>query len=170
MFAVCSNTYLNIAASDVLDGNCTIFSRPKYFRDIVQAPTAHRAKSCVRVFTMDWNYDRHTRRTHLASRAWTLQEKILPRRTLDFGNRGALWECQENLANDFPAEGHLLGHGSPLVYSASKESRYSHWQQIMELFSAADQAYGTDKLPVLARIAQAHQEQSQDQYLAGMWR
>ncbi|RTE74087.1 hypothetical protein BHE90_011483 [Fusarium euwallaceae] len=115
----------------------------------------------------------------LNSRAWVLQERLMSKRILHCTVQGLMWECaelrasaQEPLGCEFDYqvrdEGLLqlhnaLDQGSPFV-----SGRY--WRQVVERFSGLSITYNTDRLPALAGLAKAIQEETNDVYTAGHWK
>ena len=49
--------------------------------------------SCVRNFLHSNIREESSDQTHLATRAWALQEKFLAAQTLSIGDTGMFWEC-----------------------------------------------------------------------------
>jgi hypothetical protein len=85
-------------------------------------------------------YNLSTFDAHLGTRAWALQEKILPARTIHFGDRGAFWECRTNITSEYLPDGFLSMLVSPLVRQRGKFERL--WKQIVELYSLANLTFG----------------------------
>jgi hypothetical protein len=125
----------------------------------------------------------------LASRGWTLQERLLSRRMLYYGSKQLFWSCCENLqaadgANvDFESEIHIPRSPSaplaPATLPAIK-SGYMDDQQRLQLY---DKWYGwlsdytewrkltkpSDKLPALSGIVNYLARLTGDQCVAGVW-
>ncbi|KAK8063169.1 HET-domain-containing protein [Apiospora saccharicola] len=110
--------------------------------------------------------------THLATRGWVFQEKLLAPRTVHFGDRGIFWECRSTIATQ------VHPHGLPdtdrwgeLLVKGAPRSKERGWNAIVERYSKTNLTYGSDKLPALAGVAARMQDDAAgDQYLAGLWR
>jgi hypothetical protein len=107
--------------------------------------------------------------TPLAGRAWALQERLLAPRTLQFSKTDLLWECHEKDACSLFPEG--MPPSLCLHYTyRMRGSLASIWNQIVELYSAAQLTMYSDKLVALSGLAYAVQSETRDEYVAGMWR
>ena len=117
----------------------------------------------------------------LRSRAWTLQERELSRRSVHFGKDQLLWECLERKASaqlpwyhktpetDFekwPIRNTLTESLAPDGPVAMRDG----WYELMEDYSFRSLTKETDKLPALSGLAQYYQDVFRGgQYLAGIW-
>ncbi|KAI8661908.1 HET domain-containing protein [Fusarium keratoplasticum] len=115
----------------------------------------------------------------LNSRAWVLQERLMSKRILHCTMQGLMWECAELHASEQEPLGcqfdyrvrdegllqlhNALGQGASFV-----TDRY--WRQVVERFSGLGITYNTDRLPALAGLAKAIQEETKDVYIAGHWK
>ncbi|KAK7712996.1 hypothetical protein SLS57_007557 [Botryosphaeria dothidea] len=167
MKSVYGDSFINIAASTATDGTQGCFNKPEHFIDGFQTHIVVNGEQRVQQFRLAELYDSHTRDTHLATRAWALQEKLLPPRTLHLGNRGAFWECRSLLASEHFPHRFPLQLEITLVYTKQYEL---HWEYLVHVYSAADMSFDKDKLPALSGIAQLAHGRTGNQYLAGMWR
>jgi hypothetical protein len=164
-------SYLNIAASSAtsVHGGCWI-ERDKTcsaFRTRVRVGD----DELVREIRDDECYDRAVWGSHLATRAWALQEKLLPPRTLHLGDRGAFWECRLQIANEHLPDGFTQRLGSGLLRRMGKKEHLQQWwAEVVRLFTGADLTFARDKLPALSGIARRVYSQKGGQYLAGLWR
>ena len=170
MRSVYGGAHVNLAASSAtsVDGGC--FLKPEYHNGGFCArvtTTGANAYSAVRNFHSSEVYEESSTGTHLASRAWSLQEKLLPPRTLFFGNQGLFWECRTKIASEFLPDGFPGKLGSHLVQA---EDKAWNWGEIVRHYSGAALTFGTDRLPALSGIATRQREATGDDYLAGMWR
>jgi hypothetical protein len=129
----------------------------------------------------------------LFQRGWVLQERLLSRRTVFFGEQ-LRWECSETIATEaFPSRipglagppglG-LPGINAPLRLGTVLKRRYgtatqkykcdSHnydgWQSIVEQFTRCRLSYEKDFLPALSGLASRFQAELGSQYHAGLWR
>lgn len=100
MSAVYGGTFVTIAAStatNVHEGFMSS-SRPKYHdRGFIARVTA--SDYCrVQNFHHFDNFDESITKTHLATRAWALQERLLSPRTIYIGKTGFFWQCRTHLS------------------------------------------------------------------------
>jgi hypothetical protein len=103
----------------------------------------------------------------LLKRGWVLQERLLSRRTLHWTSTEVFWECNQICASEtFPA-----GLPLELVPSRAKESpTLSMWSWIVKEYSACQLSYAKDRLIAISAVVRRIQQQTGDQYVAGMWR
>ncbi|KAK2737253.1 heterokaryon incompatibility protein [Colletotrichum kahawae] len=170
MRSVYGNSYVNLAASSATNVDEGFFSkteRYKYYSGGLYARITTNEYSAVRNFYGDSVYEESFAHTHLATRAWTLQERLLPARTIYFGNTGIFWECRSGFRSEFLLPGIRSLFGSHLV---SSEDQAWSWGEIVSHYSRAYLTDPEDHLPALAGIARRQQEVTGHQYLAGMWR
>lgn len=171
MSRVYGGSTINIAASSSLDGNggciyddADIRSTRKAFRYRLKMKDER-----------PWEllplrlYQNCTIFTHLASRAWCFQERLLAPRTLHFSKTDMFWECYEKDACG------LYPNGLPQCLCEhrryqKKAPLASIWFEIMEMYSAAKLTVASDKLIALSGLAYAVQTETGDDYVAGMWR
>jgi hypothetical protein len=134
---------------------------------------------------------------HLSSRGWTLQKRLLSRRTLHFAQDQTYWECEEYLLGEdgssfenipfkmgtLIASQHLLlsEHGMSRSQSVNFIERYwgdrdaphgrwdCGWLSHMQNFCERSLSVETDKLPALSGIARLITERTHNTYLAGLW-
>jgi hypothetical protein len=168
---VYGGSYLNIAASSAtsVHGGCWVKSdgMQNAFRTKVKV----RGSELVREIRDDDCYDQAVWDSHLATRAWALQEKLLPPRTLHLGDRGAFWECRHKIANEYLPDGFTHRLGSGLLRKMRKlEYLQSWWAEVVRLYTGADLTFARDKLPALSGVARRIHGQKGGQYLAGLWR
>ncbi|KAH0423560.1 hypothetical protein CcaCcLH18_12086 [Colletotrichum camelliae] len=170
MRSVYGNSYVNLAASSATNVHTGFFSktdRYKYYSGGLYARVSTNDHSAVRKFYADNVYAESFTYTHLATRAWTLQERLLPARTIYFGNTGIFWECRSGFRSEFLPTGVGSLSGSHLV---CPEDRAWSWHNIVSQYSLANLTDPEDHLPALAGIARRQNEITGHQYLAGMWR
>ncbi|KAE8448134.1 hypothetical protein EG329_009738 [Mollisiaceae sp. DMI_Dod_QoI] len=168
MHSVYGGSVITIAASSAQDGSEGCFLKPPHFSGGLRARITDGGKRRVQDFRSSELYNLSTYETHLGSRAWALQEKMLPPRTIHFGDRGAFWECRTTIASEYLPDGFPKQLVSPLVRRKGKFEWL--WLQIVQIYSAANLTFGKDKLPALSGIASLGHNETGDQYLAGLWR
>jgi hypothetical protein len=178
MSEVYGSSYINIAASSAANPGEGCFTKPQFFCDNVEAKVTVAGKEYECWFYHIGNsYTSAVERSHLMSRAWAVQEKLLPTRSIHFGNRGAFWECRssvglERLPNLF--EGAVSGLSlASLTHNLADNADpdlYQRWKRVVTAYSIANLTLSRDKLPGLAGIARHFGNHKECEYLAGMWR
>lgn len=168
---VYGGSYLNIAASSAtsVHGGCWVTKKgmQSTFRTKVRVGD----RELVREIRDDHCYKDAVWNSHLATRAWALQEKLLPPRTMHLGDRGAFWECRHKIANEFLPDGFTKRLGSGLLQKMKKlEFLQQWWARVVHLYTSANLTFARDKLPALSGIAKRIHSQKGGQYLAGLWR
>jgi hypothetical protein len=117
-----------------------------------------------------------------------LQERLLSRRTIFFGNL-IYWECSEILANEvfpngIPRSFDLPGTDAHFRLGAllkkksenatdeyqSDSENYDGWGEIVERFTQCSLSHDADFLPALSGLAYSFQTELVSQYHAGLWR
>jgi hypothetical protein len=171
MSSVYGGSYINIAAASAVNVHEGCFLKTPHLVDGLRASITVNGSSLIREFRSQSVYEMSITKSHLATRAWTFQEKILSPRTIHFGNRGAFWECRTKIANEFLPDGLRHQPGSSLINERARQASFSHWwADVVRLYSAANSTYSQDKLPALSGIARRIQEERGGEYIAGMWR
>lgn len=158
---------VNIAASSTRSARESLFSMPTYYRNGVTAPVTADSISLARSFYPKGIYEKSTSANHLASRAWTLQERLLAPRTLYVGETGIFWECQSMIASQFLPTDAIRKRGLNLVIP---QGEAWNWGGIVQEYSKRALTNPNDKLPALSGIARRQHEETGCEYLAGMWK
>jgi len=174
MSSVYGGSTINIAAADSLDGNggclyddMATRTKRKAFRYRLRMPGLQDERPWE--LAPIYLYPHCTSWSHLASRAWALQERLLAPRTLQFSKTDMLWECHEKDACSlFPDRlpQSLCTHHT----YRDRKSLASIWHLLVNLYSAAKLTRYSDKLVALSGLAHAVQSETGDEYVAGMWR
>jgi hypothetical protein len=130
----------------------------------------------------------------LFKRGWVLQERLLSRRTVYFGQQ-LRWECSETIATEAfpnripgltsgPRNSIFSGIYTPLRLGAlltrssgnatekyrCESDNYDGWQSIVMQYTRCRLSYEEDFLPALSGLARCFQTELGSQYLAGLWR
>ena len=118
----------------------------------------------------------------LRTRAWTLQERELSLRTINFSRGQLLWQCRTMKgSSELPWHEMKPKHddSQPLPLKLSQEEDFrpsspalqrDHWYGLVEDYSSRYLTEETDKLPALAGLASSfHKEHSPGKYFAGLW-
>ncbi|KAH9236417.1 hypothetical protein K456DRAFT_51739 [Colletotrichum gloeosporioides 23] len=188
MDKVYSAAFCNISASTAPDAHHSLFNDPKteaYTWQIVQLKRQGK-HSVYRIVDEDmWRTD--VDGALVNSRAWVLQERLLSRRILHFGERQLLWECRENNAAEFYPEDvpwALQCHvnASPRRLASLDDARWplsksdpirSHvlrvWKDIVMAYSGCKLTFPADRMVALSAIAKQVAQILGDKYVAGMW-
>ncbi|KAE9379924.1 HET-domain-containing protein [Stipitochalara longipes BDJ] len=166
MASVYGNSSLNISASGARDGSqgC-FFPRNKTRRCQVQVENDF--------------FDCYPRNLHLALeiqplyfRGWTLQERILPRRTLHCTRGQLFWECnQTRFCEILPTENPMeeaIRYGDRLLDKSATPS--DQWHRIVARYSACMLTNPRDKLVALSGLARRFQNTTNETYVAGLWK
>ncbi|CAH0046262.1 unnamed protein product [Clonostachys solani] len=122
----------------------------------------------VQDFSSPHAYEEAVIRTHLGSRGWAFQEKLLSRRTLHIGDHGIFWECQSTAKSQFVPEG--LPYMSIARRLVRPENREWDWPEILNIYSRTNLTLESDRLPALSGVAARQSAINGDQYLAGFWK
>jgi hypothetical protein len=172
MNTIYGNSAINIAASSATDVHQGCFLKPPQMLDGLRTTVtiANTSSRLVREFRSSAVYDLSTTSSYLATRAWALQERVLPSRTAHFGRRGAFWECKSTTANDALPNGFPKQLGNGLLNARVRTQYFAGWwADIVRLYSAASLTFARDKLPALSGIARAVHAERGGTYLAGIW-
>jgi hypothetical protein len=168
MHSVYGGSAITIAASSARDSTQGCYMKSPIFSGGLRARITDGGRRRVQDFRGEEVYHLSTFGSHLGTRAWALQEKMLPARTIHFSDRGAFWECRTTIASEFMPDGFPSQLVSPLV---RREGKFEWvWPQVVRLYSAANLTYGRDKLPAISGVARLGHSETGDQYLAGLWR
>ncbi|KAL3424120.1 hypothetical protein PVAG01_03401 [Phlyctema vagabunda] len=197
MSHVYSNSSLNLAAADSPDGDTGLFfdDRPDFpnawkvtFPSTGPAPLVEtdcdtsdpgrKSKEYI------WNCIANGTRavideSQLASRAWTLQERLLSPRTLYFGRDQTAWECR--VCNGYEALPDLFDEGimklSPGNYfnlleevnPLDSKNNVQQWSDIVENYSKRSLTVRKDKLVAISGLARILSSVYGTDYVAGLW-
>lgn len=178
MSGVYGNSYLNVAASSAIDPSQGCFLKPQYMRDALLADVTISGQQYAGEFSSPYSsYLAAVTDSHLMTRAWALQEKLLPTRTVHVGIRGALWECRSSIGIEglprliTDAVSHLgLGTLVSDLEEGVQFKKLDLWDRVVQAYSRANLTHGRDKLPALSGIAQRISKRMECEYLAGMWK
>jgi hypothetical protein len=168
-----SNVYggsgLNIAATRAPDGRSGCFFKVPQNRICqVQVRLGNQILSynCV----SSRMYENCLSSMPLMERGWALQERLLPPRTLHFTSTEVFWECHEKVACETFPEQFPTSLISAERFFKKKPMSRPMWSWIIERYSECQLTKTKDKLVAISGLARIVQEQTKDQYVAGMWR
>jgi hypothetical protein len=178
MSEVYGRSYVNIAASSANSPLQGCFTKPKFMCDAFEADIviSGQVKRC-KFHNLWYSYSSAVDGSHLLTRAWAIQEKLLPSRTIHFGDRGAFWECRTGVEleclpnlNDGAVRGNHLARLIHDLADAIEPDLSEKWKDVVAAYSKAELTVTRDKLPGIAGIARLFGRYKQCDYLAGMWR
>ncbi|KAL9066791.1 MAG: hypothetical protein Q9157_007018 [Trypethelium eluteriae] len=179
MSTVYSFSYCNIAALDAADshGGC-FFERDPSRVDIENLEVQHPQGQGSREYEVSTHTDwvGTLEQSPLYHRAWVLQERILPPRTLLYGKHQILWECRSHAACEtFPSgvpeeiKPYAVFHSKQMLTKPDLASpREKFWDDVVERYSCGNLTHLSDKLVAISGIASVYGPA--DDYLAGVWR
>lgn len=167
MRSVYGNSFVNLAASSATNVHQSLFSKPDHYNGGFRARVSTSKYSTVRTFQSFGASYETVAGSHLATRAWTFQERILPTRTIFIGNTGIFWQCRSATNSESLPDGITSSGLSKSLWLDKKEW---NWCEIVAQYSRAHLTKSSDRLPALAGIARRQHEATGHHYLAGLWR
>ncbi|KAI9642444.1 hypothetical protein NHQ30_009249 [Ciborinia camelliae] len=170
MSSVYGGSAINIAAYSARDSSQGCLLKSPNLSGGLRARITEGGRQRVITFRNSDEYRLFTSRSHLGTRAWAFQERILPPRTVYFGDRGAFWECGTTITSEFLLDMWVEEDLYSLVCRKDNLPRRWNWQNIVRDYSGANLSFGKDKLPGLSGIAKSVHDEIGDQYLAGLWK
>lgn len=167
MHSVYSGAFVSLAASDACNVYQGFLRRPQLYNGGFHSRVTSSSLCEIRRFCPTEVYRQAISEAHLSSRAWAFQEKLLPARTIHFGESGLWWECRSQLCSEYLPDGLTGRSASPLMRPVYKPWP---WSMIVLYYSDTDLTYGSDRLAALSGIVARQQRVTGGRYLAGMWR
>jgi hypothetical protein len=191
MTSVYMNSYLTIAASAAKDSSAGCFTArhpPKYIG--IQYTTKQGISGELQAFLLPMRKealpdlyidmaDNIGKVDHpLSTRAWAVQERVLPRRTLHFGKHQMYFECNEGFRGEnglhVPWRYHSV-HSQERdrfgrALDKERNATLQLWQTMLWDYGPRNLTEPSDKLPAISGIARLLAERLDDKYVAGMWR
>jgi len=128
----------------------------------------------------------HSRTEPINERAWTLQERLLSPRIIEYGSTQTRWICRTSREQGGFTDGWLnLRSGTAENFLIQNpeliprlnapncktitEARYQ-WYELLALYTHRDLTRKTDRLPAISGIAQRYAEFLGAEYVAGLWK
>ncbi|PMD26414.1 HET-domain-containing protein [Hyaloscypha hepaticicola] len=199
MASIYGCSYVTLAALSSEDGTqgCRIRQRPRYKGILSHYQDFDIDTYCIRCFDSwpaSWQYEygdgvyrsEDFGTNPLRKRAWTLQERELPVRSVHFSQGQLLWQCrtmrgsselpwtttEEEDDDDSPPA--LVIYRDQEEYHDLEFKAYqrNRWFQLIEDYSSRHLTKEMDRLPALAGLADDFAQMHQDgdcEYLAGIW-
>ncbi|KAL2021718.1 hypothetical protein VTK56DRAFT_6661 [Thermocarpiscus australiensis] len=101
--------------------------------------------------------------SHLAKRAWCLQERYLSHRKIFFSDKQLFWQCRASIACEtFP-------NGTDLYERDFHHGSWEEWWRTVQMYSMTDITYKTDRLIAFSGVAQRSRRAFASEYYAGLW-
>ena len=184
MADIYTGSHLNISALAAPDGTGGCFyPRNKSVR--LRYASAQTDVDFIYISKKPTSYELDMARARLASRAWVLQEIMLPIRSLLFGKDQLHWDCLETLQSESLYR-HIASRQSEvndirqyLIQDIQPESVYGNpspfvdiftfWYRGIEEYTKCNLTKGEDKLPALGGLSAAFSRRSGCTYVAGLW-
>lgn len=165
---------LNIAATSASDGTWgCFFDREDSWRMQILLGNTESSEGILHECCGPDMLEQAKENIPLLTRAWVVQERFLSPRTLHFTNKQIFWVCKETTACEIWPEGiprvKLYLESSIDLPKGDWLARKS-WPKIVQQYSACNLTFGRDKLVAISALAQLIQNETRDEYIAGMWR
>lgn len=168
MSSVYGGSTVNIAASGAIDGNSGCFLKREEYVGKVHFTAAIEGREMAWDIAPSMFYH-SVARSPLAGRAWSLQERLLAPRTLFFSDTEMFWGCKAKDANESFPEG-TPQFSERHIFHLEKRPLSHSWNTIVTLYTSGKLTFSEDKLVAISGIARVVQQETHDQYLAGLWR
>jgi hypothetical protein len=181
------NSDLSIAASDSKDSRGGIYRRRNPLATTpCMIPTAYNSSSPECVYAVNPSH-RHTQvpldETHLSTRAWTIQERLLAPRVVHFTHGEVYWECGSGICCETFPEQPLVPHQPEVKkWLATPEGQepgldisedfWDIWSHIVRAYTEAKLTRISDKLVAIAGLARRMHTVAGGtlgRYVAGLW-
>ncbi|KAF5247756.1 hypothetical protein FAUST_540 [Fusarium austroamericanum] len=188
MLSVYANAYLTINASKGNDSSSGLFyksSTREYFEfEHTYGGIRGRALACEVPFeeAMQHVYIQ-LKDDPVSHRGWTLQERVLSRRTLFYSGGQMMFECNHGFRKE---DGWAIHRRFPRIssqpqmvsndqtkdtdLSVSTSELLRSWYQLLATYGGRKLTKPSDKLPAVSGLASIMAERLNDEYVAGHWR
>lgn len=176
------NSFLNLAAAASFDSNGGLFNR-RYPLSVV--PWSVRVAENVyltKKYTSEYPGIRAQKKLILYTRGWVLQEQLLARRTLVFGQDELHWECSTCQASESFPDSHEYstdevpynifrpGWENLLKGKPVDSDRQKAWNRLISTYSRRSLTKPSDRLMAISGLAEHLSSRwSGITYLAGLW-
>jgi len=180
MASVYGGSEVTIAASGAQDGSEGCFLQPPDFVGKVRifTPTSSTTTPNENEKEKDhWDiapgsFYTSVVKSHLAGRAWALQERLLSPRTLFFTTTELFFECRHTSCSESFLEGLPVFQHQHIFHRDPKIALSDIWSTILRLYTSGKLSFANDKLVAISGIAEqiSREREGKDSYLAGLWR
>ncbi|PMD16582.1 HET-domain-containing protein, partial [Hyaloscypha hepaticicola] len=154
MACIYSNGCVNIAAAASVNGSGGCFANYRRY---------------MTPWELEWG--------PLTKRGWVVQERILAKRIVYYGEDQLYWDCAEGRESEcgidvsFYGSKDLGSNGGFRMLKASIEHGDEEvWERVVELYTRCDLTKPNDKLPALSGIAMTYAAVTGMTYIAGLWK
>jgi hypothetical protein len=183
MSDIYSGAYITLAATSASKGDGGFYqevSRHRYWTTKVHSISNHKIPGStydisVRERQACIDPAENLQDLPLMNRAWTLQERILSPRVVQFGKDLLYWECLDACVCESGAtlRGEVPNLTNALFLETPGSSEMAQsaniWHIVVEEYSIRELTFGKDKLPALQGIAKRLQSERRCAYYAGLW-
>ena len=121
----------------------------------------------------------HRQTDPIDHRAWTLQERILSPRVLDYTCDQLLWKCRSRFFSDggWPGSAQYFKdrdeddtRAYPALLGAYHPTLFQNWNTLVMDYTRRQLTFPNDKLVAISAIAEEFASLCNSKYLAGLWR
>jgi hypothetical protein len=187
---VYSSSYCNISATAAVDGADGLFCDGQMSDLRMVQLSAYNDERPLSAHHSDF-FTKSIDSAPLNKRGWVLQERLLSRCNLHFGEKQLLWECCEENACEIMPDGLVSGIDCPLMKNTVSIMRglkplrihgdridlwaYGKWADIVQAYTEALLTRQTDRLVAISGLASIFQDfyashyPTRPEYLAGIW-
>ncbi|KAK1672359.1 heterokaryon incompatibility protein [Colletotrichum godetiae] len=188
MHKVYRNSWCNIAAADSRDHTCGLFREraaevvPVRYES--EQPSVTFGDKGWRIFPADL-WDRDLLGSHLYTRGWVFQERMLSPRLLQFTNTQLFWDCATITATESVPAGlpspldtksatdrhwrERLQSSALSVRGTGEDSLEEFWKSAVAAYTSCNLTFAKDKLAALWGIAKLLRDALGEEYAAGLW-
>lgn len=114
---------------------------------------------------------------NLFTRGWVLQERLMCRRAIVFGEHELLWscdhrnicECSGSVVTRF-RDVHLLNRSEYRESLRRGEQSPSLWRRVVQEYASKALTFESDRLPALSGLVKQYRPDFATQYVAGCWK
>ena len=111
----------------------------------------------------------------LTQRGWTVQERILSRRSVYFTTQQMLWQCSSVCRGENGLSDHGVQEWQSSMLRVGRLSTDTttgaiNWKRSVSIYSRCKLSNGSDRLPAISGLAKRYASILKDQYIAGHWR
>jgi hypothetical protein len=186
MATIYQNAYITLAAtaSDGPEGGCyTTDSSPQLHWNEAPLAIVRYQDGTERQLSARRPFDHNIHSLPLLSRGWVYQERVLSPRMLHFAGEELVWECGRSIDCECGAEDLANKFEHPRISDDDDENNNSYvgpvsghphylrgWMQIVADYTALSLTKSNDIFPALSGIAKVFAAQSNDKYIAGLWK
>ena len=176
MCEVYSNCLFNLSALVGKDSYEGLFAtrmphhvQPHFFREKTSEDDRS-TENTYRLFDLNAWVDQ-IEMSHLSTRAWYVQERLLSPRIIYFGSQQVLWECRESRAMESSPEGGAFWatYSKTVDPLLEAEGGKDAWEVVVPIYSRALLTRPEDKAMAIYGLANLVEERTGDQYFAGLW-